>query len=104
MNKYFARPITIDGQRFASHLEGRRYNELVLLQRAGHISDLQLQVAFPLRVNNQLITTYVADFTYTTPDGKYHVEDTKGILTSTYKLKKKLMAACLHITIEEVRA
>ena len=100
--KYRNHPTTIDGQRFASQLEGRRYNELKLLQWAGQISDLKTQVSYDLAVNGQHIARYVADFTYTDREGKMHVEDAKGVATSVYKLKKKLMKACHGVAIEEV--
>lgn len=47
-SKYHAKPVTIDGIRFASKKEGNRYCELKALTRAGKISDLQLQVPFIL--------------------------------------------------------
>ena len=47
-SKYHAKPVTIDGIRFASKKEGSRYCELKALTRAGKISDLQLQVPFIL--------------------------------------------------------
>lgn len=40
--------ITIDGIEFQSKKEGRRYSELKLLQRAGQISDLELQKKYEL--------------------------------------------------------
>ena len=47
-HKYNAIPTTVDGIRFASKREARRYLELKLLQKAGHISDLELQPRFRL--------------------------------------------------------
>jgi hypothetical protein len=49
-------------------------------------------------VNGILICTYIADFTYTR-DGKYIVEDFKGVLTDVFKLKRKLMKAIFNIDI-----
>lgn len=46
--------------------------------------------------------SYVADFVYTTRDGKLVVEDAKGFRTEAYKLKKKLMLWRYGIDIKEV--
>jgi len=50
-NKYHNQPVTIDGIRFASKREGKRYSELKLLEQAGSITDLKLQPRFPIRHN-----------------------------------------------------
>jgi hypothetical protein len=44
---------------------------------------------------------YVADFVYT-EDGKKVVEDTKGMRTKEYVIKRKLMLYIHHIKIKEV--
>lgn len=90
----------IDGIRFQSAKEARRYGELKLLQKAGKISDLLLQVRFPLLVNNIKVGTYVCDFDYR-ENGLRITEDVKGVRTSTYRLKAALMLACYGIKIKE---
>ena len=45
-NKYNARKVAVDGIAFDSVREARRYKELKLMQQAGKISDLRLQVPF----------------------------------------------------------
>lgn len=92
MNKYRAVRTKIDGHTFHSRAEARRYSELKLLERAGQITDLKLQVRFPLKVNDKLVCTYVADFTYI-ERGKPIVEDKKGRATPDYIIKRKLFAA-----------
>jgi hypothetical protein len=102
--KYRNQPTVVDGHRFASELEARRYQELRLMERAGEIASLTLQPRFKLVVGESLICTYVADFRYL--DLKQHVfvtEDAKGVLTPEFKLKAKLMKACLGIDITLVR-
>lgn len=47
-HKYDAQPVTVDGIRFDSKLEARRYCELVLLQQAGKIAYFLRQVPFHL--------------------------------------------------------
>lgn len=93
--KYNNKKVTIDGHEFPSNLEANRYCQLKLLQRAGKISNLQLQVPFILqesfRKNGKTYrkTEYIADFVYE-ENGKTIVEDTKGIKTDVFKIKQKL--------------
>lgn len=86
---------------FHSKKEAKRYGDLTLLLRAGVISDLKLQVKFPIIVDGALITTYIADFVYLDANGDRVVEDVKGYATEVYALKRKLMKAILNITILE---
>jgi len=97
----------VDGFVFQSGLEANRYAELKILEKAGEISDLQLQVPFSLSVNGVHICKYVADFVYRTGDGgrgmgEQVVEDAKGRRTAVYSLKKNLMLAILGIEIIEI--
>lgn len=89
-SKYRNKRTEVDNISFHSRKEAARYKELCILLRIGQIKDLQLQPRFPLYVNNVKICTYVADFRYTTADGKTVIEDAKGMATQTYKLKRKL--------------
>lgn len=91
-SKYKAIATTIDNIKFASKAEANRYSELKLLQRAGTISNLELQPRYPFVVNNIHVCTYVADFLYT--EGQCLVaEDVKGLRLREYIIKSKLMAA-----------
>ena len=47
-SKYKADKVVVDGVKFDSKREARRYRELKLLEKAGEISDLQMQVKFVL--------------------------------------------------------
>jgi len=83
-HKYRAKATTVDGHRFASKAEARRWGELRQLLRAGKISDLELQPRFVLQeafirsgVKVRAVT-YVADFEYF-ENGKRVVEDVKGM-------------------------
>lgn len=91
-SKYRAQPETIDGIKFASKREARRYGELKLLVRAHQITKLELQPRFPLIVNGKKVCTYVADFEYI-EDGERVVEDVKGMRTRDYIIKRKLLMA-----------
>lgn len=100
--KYRAKPITIDGLRFASQREYKRWCELKLLEKAKVISDLKFQVKFPLRGAEQSqVAVYIADFTFT-ENGKQVVCDAKGFKTEVYRLKKRWMKADYGIDIREV--
>jgi hypothetical protein len=86
-SKYGAKPTTVDGVRFASMKEARRYRELKMLRDAGHVQCLELQPRFDIYVTDltvgaklkataramrglprqhdmQKVCTYVADFRY----------------------------------------
>lgn len=100
-HKYGAQPTIIDGVRFASRKEATRYAQLKLQVQAGAIRNLVLQPRYPLLVGGQKIATYVADFSYDTPDGPV-IEDVKGVETDVFKLKMKLFRVChpeLRVTI-----
>ena len=108
MQKYGNRKIIRDGIEFDSIKECQRYCELKLMQRAGVISDLKMQVPFELiptqRIDGKVVeraTNYIADFVYQ-QDGQKVVEDTKGFRTKDYILKRKLMLWIHGIRIREV--
>lgn len=124
--KYHNKKITVDGVTFDSKREHNRYKELLLLERAGEISNLRRQVKFVL-IPAQYEKTperytrgerkgelkqgkllerecaYLADFVYI--DNTYNkkvVEDTKGVRTKDYIIKRKLMLYRYNIKIKEV--
>lgn len=95
--KYANEPTTIDGMRFDSKAEARRWVELSLLVRAKQITDLQRQVEFELvpatsrpSGGRERAVVYRADFVYMR-DGRRVVEDVKGASTPEYRIKRKLM-------------
>ena len=102
-SKYRNQPVDLDGHRFASKAEARRYSELVLLARIGEITDFELQPRYPLVVEGQKIATYVGDFRYQR-DGRTIVEDVKSPASRTpvYRLKAKLLRALHGIEIVEI--
>lgn len=71
------------------------------MEKFGDITDLVVQPRFPLTVNGSLICTYIADFQYKNKDGKVIVEDSKGMVTPIYRIKKKLMHAIFNVEIFE---
>ena len=97
MSKYHSKKVTVHGITFDSKKEAERYRQLKLLEMAGKIKELELQVKFVLqpsfKKNGKTIRaiTYVADFEYyDVAKGKYIVEDVKGYKTKEYQLKKKM--------------
>ena len=108
MSKYKSRKVRVGGLVFDSRKEYIRWYELVLLQKAGQISDLNRQVKFELipsqRIAGKVVEracSYVADFVYT-ENGKTVVEDTKGFKTKDYIIKRKLMLWVHGIRVVEV--
>ena len=96
-NKYRNKEISIAGQIFQSKLEAKRYKQLALLEKAGEIKDLKMQVKYELQEaftkNGKTYRKieYIADFVYY--DNKLKktiVEDTKGIKTDVFKIKQKM--------------
>ena len=104
--KYNAQPTTIDGHKFASLHEAKRYIELTRLQAAGVIADLKPHPqTYDLVVNNVRIGRYTPDSEYrVVATGQRIVEDAKSEATRKardYPLRKKLMLACHGIEIAE---
>lgn len=101
--KYGAVPTEVDGIRFASKSEAKHYVTLRTLRDAGAITGLELQPRYPMVVNGVTVCTYVADFRYVmVATGTTSVVDVKGMKTTMYRLKKKLMLAVYGIVVEEV--
>ena len=100
-NKYRAQPVVTEEGRFASKKEYADWCALKLREKAGLISHLERQVKFPLSVNAQLVTTFIADAVFF-ENGKRVVVDSKGVQTPVYRLKKKLMRALLNIEVQEI--
>ena len=101
-SKYRNKWTVVDGIKFQSQREAKRYTELKMLERAGKIHVLNLQPKFPCYVKEELICTHIGDFDYFDEANKYHLEDSKGYRTSIYNLKKKLVKAIFGVVIEEV--
>lgn len=100
-SKYRNVPTVVNGVRFASKLEAKRHAELLLMERAGEITNLKLQPKFPIVVCGVKIGSYIADFSYDDrakvgPQGQKGcrvVEDCKGVRTAVFIMKKKLVEA-----------
>ena len=120
-NKYHAKKVSIQGEVFDSKKEARRFLELQMLEKAGKISGLQRQKKFVLipaqsepestgprggRIKGKLLereVAYYADFVYFDEEEKdFVIEDTKGVRTLDYIIKRKLMLWLNGYQIREV--
>lgn len=118
--KYGNKKVEINGITYDSKKEARRHAELLLLEKAREIHDLQMQVRFvliPKQYSNTEFTkagkpkvaesecSYTADFVYITADGERVVEDVKNPYLRKeprYRIKRKLMRWVHGIEIKEV--
>ncbi|AHV96141.1 DUF1064 domain-containing protein [Paenibacillus sabinae] len=110
-HKYGAVKTVVGDIVFDSKKEARRYKELMLMKRAGIVTDVQLQPVYELvpkfthKATGEKIraVTYKGDFLVTYADGRQEIEDAKGMKTEVYKLKRKLfMNKYPELTIKEV--
>lgn len=98
-NKYNARKCIVDGVKFDSQAEARRYAELKLLRAQGHIAALRIHPRYELQEafrdstgKKHRAIHYEADFEYQ-DGGQTVVEDVKGgkaTQTAVFRLKRKL--------------
>ena len=98
-------PTVVDGIRFASKKEARRWCELCLLERAGAIRNLRRQVVYQLAVNGHPICKYVPDFVYY-ENGLEIIEDVKGqksgVPYQLFTVKRKLLFALYGLEVIEI--
>lgn len=90
-------PTEIDGIKFQSKKEARRYSELLLARRSGDLLFFLRQVPFHLPGD----TRYVVDFVEFWANGDVIFTDVKGFRTPTYLFKKKLVESLYPIKITE---
>ena len=107
-HKYNAVRTWRHGHWFASKAEARRYTELLLLESAGEIRDIELQPTYRLMAptpDGALMSPakYIPAFRYVdVPSGETVVEDVKGVRTQGYKLKKRWVEAQYGLKIVEI--
>lgn len=102
--KYGAEKVKIDGYRFDSKAEARRYGELRLLQKAGKIFALTVHPVYPINIRNQHICNVELDFFYhNTETNEDHYEDVKGFDMPLSKLKRKLVEAAYGFKVEVLK-
>ena len=110
MSKYGNKQaVASDGRIFPSKRECKRYEDLLLLVRMKKIWKLECQVKYVLIPKQKVKgfterpVTYTADFQYVDREtGETHVEDSKGMKTQQYVIRRKLMLWFHEIHVEEV--
>ena len=96
--KYKNKIIDTPDGRFHSKLEYDRWVWLKSEQKAGRISNLSRQSEFTMTVNGKKICKYIADFCFSVGPRSV-VDDAKGMVTPTFRLKAKLFEALYGIKI-----
>jgi hypothetical protein len=99
VSKYHSTKTVVDGITFDSKAEAKRYGELLLLQKAGEIRELELQpeyvLVYPFVYQGKKYcgVKYRADFRYRIIRGIQGiiVEDVKGHRTALYQVKKQML-------------
>lgn len=104
--KYHNRKVEIDGHKFDSLKESRRYLELLLLLKAGDIWDLKIHPKYDFWVNSVWVGSYRADFAYKPRQAFTDVvEDVKSVATKRardWPLRRQLMKAVYGIEVIEI--
>lgn len=106
-SKYLNVHCEFGGENYRSKREMNRHLELLLLQKAGEIAGLTREVPFiiapPVVIQGRKkpAMKYLADFVYSTADGRTVVEDAKGMRTPVYSIKRHLMMSVHGIDILE---
>lgn len=127
MARIRAKTKEIDGIKFDSQKEARRYQELKLLEKAGEIRNLQCHPKYPLEIDGRPIrirsdrypngrtTSYTADFGYDEKSGVAFgiegvvqawepvVEDVKGFDTPASRLRRAVWEAIYGMEIRIIK-
>lgn len=97
-HKYNAVRTECDNFKFASKAEKAYYEKLKLLKQTGDISFFLMQVPIHLKSGIK----YVCDFVVFWTNGEVTFEDVKGMKTSVYKLKRKIVEQEYPFAIKEI--
>lgn len=102
MNKFNAVATTVDGIRFDSLKEARRWGELRILEKGGEIRNLRRQVRIDLEGKNGPLRTRTGRQMRLTVDFVYEdkrlnwaevYEDSKGAITRDYEVRRSVAEA-----------
>ena len=100
--KYHAESLTIDGHRFDSLAEAKRYGELHMLQMTKAIETLIVHPKFPIYIAGTKICDVVLDFQYV-KDHQFIYEDVKGFDNPLSRLKRKLLEAVYGFKVSVIK-
>lgn len=98
-HKFKSKPVYDDGQHFPSTLEWSYYKHLKMLICAGEVIFFLRQVPFHLPGG----VKYVVDYQIFNTDGSVRFVDVKGMETSEFKLKVKIVQNLYPVEIEIVK-
>lgn len=98
-HKFKARAVDDDGHHFPSKLEHEFYRKLLLRKKMGEVIFFLRQVPFHLPGG----VKYLVDFLVFYANGNVKLFDVKGMETSEFKMKKKMVEALYPVTIEIVK-
>lgn len=101
-SKYKNRKTEYNGALYDSKKEADYALQLDMLMKAGEIQSWERQIRLDAVVEGKKVCTYIADFKVTEKDGRIQYVDVKGFKPAVYRLKKKLIEALYHLTINEV--
>jgi hypothetical protein len=104
-NKFGAKRVVLDGITFHSKAEAKFYAELKVREKAGEITDVELQPRFPLQVGDhgEVIGVYKADFRFwDNIENRRRVVDIKGVATREFRRTVKHVLAQYGIKIEVI--
>ena len=82
-----------NGKTYDSKLEASYAHIIDHKIKNGEIKSVVAQYPMPVKINGVKICKYVADFMVTFPDNRVEIWDAKGVETSIFKLKWKLVKA-----------
>lgn len=92
-HKYRAQSTMVNGKHFASKLEAAVYSNLLLLERGGQATNIQLQV--PVRLKDKCEACgegpldFTVDFSYEDSRGQTIFVEAKGVRVSSYIKREK---------------
>ena len=107
-----AKTTYVDGIKFDSKKEAKRYTELRWLQEADEISELRVHPSWELNYNGRpfLIKSdrykngrrmkYTADFWYKDKEGNVIVEDVKGYATPMSRMRIAIFEAMTELEVK----
>lgn len=98
-HKFNAKPVNDDGHHFASKLEHRYHQQLLLRQRAGEVAFFLRQVPIHLPGGVKMVIDYLEFLS----NGNAQFVEVKGQETPLYIAKKKMVEALYPITINVVK-
>lgn len=89
-----------DGRIYASKLEARHAEALQVQKRLGLIRGWTPQVSFSLPGTSRRV---IVDFLVVMQDGRFRLEDTKGVETPAWRLKRDLLQNALGVPVNLIR-